>query len=331
MATEPTPAQPAALQRALEWQVTFWSGEVTAKERAAFDHWITQSGDHARAWGHVQQMGARVSSLATPATAEVLRQAERGRRVARRRQLLGTAGVLAMIGAAGYGWRGGASLEQAFAQHRTGRGERREWALSDGTRLVLNAHSAVDLNFSTQTREVLLRAGEIYVQTAPDPLRAQGLPARPFQVRTRQGEVRAIGTQFTVRQTDDRSLVSVSEGAVRVRARLSLGEGLLLEAGQRTSFTDSSVDAPASASVGDAAWTRGLLVAERLQLKDVLEALGQYRPGFLRCDPAVQDLVVSGVYPLDDPELALSTLAQALPVHIERRTSYWVTVRPRRR
>jgi len=79
----------------------------------------------------------------------------------------------------------------------------------------------------------------------------------------------------------------------------------------------------------DAAWTRGLLIVERLRLEDFLVELGRHRAGALRCDPAVRDLIVSGVYPLDDTELALATLAQALPVRVDRVTRYWVTVRAR--
>lgn len=317
----------SAVQRALEWQVTFWSGEVTPRERAAFDRWLAQDTDHARAWSQVQRTGQRVRSLTGPVEGEALRAADDARRAATRRTLLRTAGLFATAGVAAYAARNTAPMQSMLAEHRTSRGERRDLLLPDGTRLVLNTDSAIDLRFTAQARDVLLRAGEVFIATAPDPLGSGGLASRPFTVHTRHGAVRAIGTRFTVRLSDGRSMASVDEGAVRIQPLLAAAGPVQLEAGQRAWFSASTVDSPGASLPGDSAWTRGRLVAERMRLRDFLAELGRYRSGLLRCDPAVQDLVVSGVYPLDDTDLALSTLAHALPVRIDSVTRYWVTVR----
>lgn len=319
----------SAVQRALEWQVTFWSGEVTARERAAFDRWLAQDADHARAWSEVQRMGQRVRSLTGPVEGEALRAADAARSASTRRTLLRTVGLLATAGVAAYAARNTPPIQSMLAEHRTGRGERRDLVLPDGTRLVLNTDSAIDLRFTTQARDLLLRAGEVFIATAPDPRSASGLASRPFTLHTRHGAVQAIGTRFTVRLSDGRSMVSVDEGAVQVQPRLAATEPFRLEAGQRAWFSPTAVESPAASTPGDSAWTRGQLVAERMRLRDFLAELGRYRRGLLRCDPAVQDLVVSGVYPLDDTDLALSTLAHALPVRIDSVTRYWVTVRAR--
>ncbi|ODU97636.1 MAG: histidine kinase [Bordetella sp. SCN 68-11] len=304
-ATASTGVAESAVQRALEWQVTFWSGEVTPRERAAFDRWLAQDADHARAWNQVQRTGQRVQSLTGPVEGEALRAADAARRTS-------TA-------------RNAPPVQSMLAEHRTRRGERRDLLLPDGTRLVLDTDSAIDLRFTAQARDVLLRAGEVFIATAPDPRSAEGRPSRPFSVHTRHGAVQAIGTRFAVRLSDERSMVSVDEGAVRVQPRLA--SAVRLEAGQRAWFSETAVEPPTASIPGDPAWTRGLLVAERMRLRDFLAELGRYRSGVLRCDPAVQDLIVSGVYPLDDTDLALSTLAHALPVRIDSVTRYWVTVR----
>lgn len=317
------------LQRALEWQVTFWSGEVTAHERRAFDRWLAQDAEHARAWDQVQRTGGRVESLTGPATGEALRAADRAHRAAGRRHWLQGLGLFAAVGVTTYAVRGTPPVPSMLADHRTGRGERRDLLLPDGTRIVLNADSAIDLRFTAQARDVLLRAGEAFIATAPDPRAAPGLGPRPFSVHTRQGTVRAIGTRFTVRQSEGLSMTSVEEGAVQVMPAAAGVASVRLEAGQRVWFSEEAVETPAAALPGDGAWARGVMVAERMRLQDVLVELGRYRSGLLRCDPAVRDLIVSGVYPLDDTDLALSTLAQALPVRIDRVTPYWVTVRAR--
>jgi len=66
-----------------------------------------------------------------------------------------------------------------------------------------------------------------------------------------------------------------------------------------------------------------------MRLADFLVQLSRHRPGVVRCDPAVAELVVSGVYPLDDTDRVLAALAQALPVRADYATRYWVTVRAR--
>lgn len=328
-ATASTGVAESAVQRALEWQVTFWSGEVTPRERAAFDRWLAQDADHARAWNQVQRTGQRVQSLTGPVEGEALRAADAARRASTRRTLLRTVGLFTAAGVAAYTARNAPPVQSMLAEHRTRRGERRDLLLPDGTRLVLDTDSAIDLRFTAQARDVLLRAGEVFIATAPDPRSAEGRPSRPFSVHTRHGAVQAIGTRFAVRLSDERSMVSVDEGAVRVQPRLASADPVRLEAGQRAWFSETEVEPPTASIPGDPAWTRGLLVAERMRLRDFLAELGRYRSGVLRCDPAVQDLIVSGVYPLDDTDLALSTLAHALPLRIDSVTRYWVTVRAR--
>lgn len=329
-AAPPAPSSPmaeATVQQALEWQVTFWSGETTARERAAFDRWLAQDPAHAQAWQAVQCTDSRIQSATGPLAGAALRAADASRRATGRRRLLGAAGLLAGAGVAAYAVRGSPPLQSLLAEHRTGRGERRALLLPDGTRLTLNTDSAVDLRFTALARDVHLRAGEIFVATAPDPQAAAGQASRPFTVHTRHGAVRAIGTRFTVRQSDGRSRAAVEQGAVQIQPGLAGAAPVRLATGQQAWFSEAAVETPVAADAGHAAWTRGLLVAERMRLQDLLAELGRYRSGVLRCDPAVADLVVSGVYRLDDTDLALSTLAQALPVRTGSVTRYWVTVR----
>jgi transmembrane sensor len=69
-----------------------------------------------------------------------------------------------------------------------------------------------------------------------------------------------------------------------------------------------------------------VLYAEEMRLADMLAEVARYRSGVLRCDPAVAQLRVSGVFQLDDTDRILAVLAQTLPVRVDARTRYWVTV-----
>src|SRR5690606_38961133 len=100
-------------------------------------------------------------------------------------------------GLATVGWRAaGTAAPPWLAAHRTGTGERLALTLADGTRVVLNTRSAIDVDMTETVRQIWLRQGEILVTTARD-------EHRPLLVRTASGSLRPIGTQFTARQFND--------------------------------------------------------------------------------------------------------------------------------
>ena len=122
--------------------------------------------------------------------------------------------------------------------------------------------------------------------------------------------------------------LTVLRGLVQVSARQP-STPLSLQAGWQTRVDGQGAGRPTSIDVFLAqAWMRGILPAERMRLDQLLAELSRYRPGFLRCSEAVAALRVTGSFQLDDTDAALALVANTLPVRIERRTRYWVTVVP---
>ena len=80
------------------------------------------------------------------------------------------------------------------------------------------------------------------------------------------------------------------------------------------------------AVAGGVTWAASAVVAKRMRLDDLTAELARYRHGWLRCDPAIAQLEVSGVFQLDDIDRALSALSDSLPVRIERFTPLWTRV-----
>src|SRR5690606_42091340 len=85
----------------------------------------------------------------------------------------------------------------------------------------------------------------------------------------------------------------------------------------------SSDVGPAAADQG--AWVDGLLVTNGDRLDAVLAQLARYRPGMLSASAAVAGLPVSGVFPLDDTDLALRMLKQTLPISVSRWGEWWTS------
>ncbi|WP_422099378.1 FecR domain-containing protein [Variovorax sp.] len=324
--------------QAIQWFVQLSSGVQGAGDQAAFDAWHRAHADHARAWQRLQGMHAPLQAAqarVAPALARAaLRQAAT---VSSRRRALKT---LAWAGAGGGAvllaqrqWSDGGPLAGALADARTAVGERRQLRLPDGTQLLLNTATSVDIRFDVRERRLLLHAGEIQVSTARD---GQG---RPFVVATRDGTLVPVGTRFVVRRiasdgVEDGTLLSVSEGAVQVRTALqAAGQApTLVPAGRQLRFTREGIGAPATLDESASSWTAGMLTAEGMRLADFVAELDRYRPGRLRCAPEVAQLRITGSWPLDGDaptERVLASLERQLPVRVSRLTRYWVTVGPR--
>lgn len=311
---------------ALEWQVTLWSGEVTPEERDAFDRWRAARPEHERAWQQVRQMGERLHAAPDAVASSVLRQrTPRTGGSATRRKVLGGLGLLVATGGLAGLTMDTPPWRTAFADLRTGAGERRHVALPDGTRVAMNSGTAADVQFDTHQRRLRLHEGELLITTAHD---AHATP-RPFVVETREGRIQALGTRFSVRRTAEEAIAQVFEGALDITPHGTPGQTLRLAAGHQARFSTHRVDGPHAADPLSTAWERGLLVVQRWRLADVIAELSRHRGGVLRCDPAVADLVVSGVYRLDDTDAVLVALAGALPIQVRQASRYWVTVAAR--
>lgn len=324
----PTPAagavavsRPVALQAA-EWFVLLTSGEASADDIAACERWRAADPAHEQAWWRAQQIGA-LSAALPPVAGATLR---RDTRVSRRKAIGRLAVLIVALPSGWLAWRE-AARQGLWADYRTATGVRRVVELADGSRVHLNTASAIDVDFSTAFRRVVLRAGEIFIETAPDGSAAAAGGHRPFVVQTAQGLVQPLGTRFVVRDAGAWVEVAVSQGAVRIATQG--GAVAMLRAGRQSRFDALAVGAAQATAERAPDWSRGVLAADDVRLGDFLDELARHRRGIVRCDPAVADLRLTGAYQLRDTDAVLQSLAQVLPIRVTYRSRYWVTVGPR--
>lgn len=310
---------PRLLGEAADWLIRRQPGENTAAQRRAFDRWRTQSPAHAAAW----QRAETVLTAFQQVPGGLGRETLNGLAKPDRRRAIHALGLGAL--AAPLVWLAGQDSRSAAwrADLRTATGEQRRLQLADGTRLVLNTDSAVDVAFSAETRRLHLIKGEILVSTARDP----APQPRPFLVDTAEGTVRPIGTRFSVRQLGGESHAAVFAGAVEISPLR--GAPRLLGAGLQSRFEAHQVGAETTVEASAALWEHGMLAARDLSLAALIAELARYRPGVLRCHPAVAGLRVSGAFSLRDTEASLDLLVQTRPLVLRRLTRYWVSVEAR--
>ncbi|UUT23809.1 FecR domain-containing protein [Pseudomonas sp. T8] len=313
---------PRVRDSAIDWMVRAQSGLMTAAEHQALQQWRQASAEHEYAWQRVSSLPLMLqpgANLLADATARRALESA-GADPQRRRQVLKCLLALSLLG--GASWQGADStlVRSALATYRTSIGERRRWALADGSSLWLNTASAVNLELTPQQGTVQLIEGEMALDA-----RAES-PA--VQLLTPDAVLYGRGAHLLVRHDRQGTQVRVLRGLVQLSARRHWLP-VPLEAGWQTRVDSQGVGAPSRVDLLMAqAWLRGILPAERMRLDTLLAELSRYRPGFLRCSAEVAALRVTGSFQLDDTDAALALVANTLPVRIERRTRYWVTVVP---
>ncbi|MDD0844884.1 FecR domain-containing protein [Pseudomonas sp. Gutcm_11s] len=306
-----------AIRTAAQWYARLTAETASEGEQLAWQRWLESDPAHYAAWQRIESVRQQMGQVPGQLAASTLAAAGQSRR----RVLLGMALLVSASGVAGLGWRSDTGRRLA-ADFRTTVGERRSFTLADGSQLLLNTDSAVDALFDEQQRLLVLRGGEVLIETAPDPL------GRPFSVATAHGNVRALGTRFTVRVDDNGSNVAVLAKAVEVSTP-GMPTPVRLEAGQQTRFTRAGAQPPQTSHADVAAWQQGSLIAIDRPLGELIDELARYRSGWLRCDPAIAGVKVSGAFPLDDTDRALDALEKGFPIRVVRRTRYWVSLVPR--
>lgn len=309
-------SQRLALKMAAQWFATLGADEVTPQQNEKWLQWYQQHEDHRWAWQRVEALRGQLQSMPGNFSYQTLNHAQQQAQLTRRRVLKG----LCLLLGVGGGWTLWQSPlgQELRADSRTATGEIKTLRLDDGSQLVLNTASAADIRFSAQQRLIRLHQGEISITTARDP--------RPLLVETMQGSMRALGTEFVVRERGDVTQLSVLQHAVEVRLAAQPDRIMRVEAGQAVRFTAKEFAPLSAVAAGSNSWLQGVLSVSDQPLGDVLSELGRYRHGYLSCDDAVANLRVSGTFPLDDTDRALRLLAQTLPVSVQTLTRYWVRV-----
>jgi len=318
---------PDVIDQAIHWAVRLDFSVASKETRQAFDAWLKARAVHAEAWQRVQSLKSEFTRMPQALALDALHAAETTRRVdgLNRRQtlkLLSLAGVTVAAGCLTYQQ---APWQRMLADASTSVGEQRALRLGDGTVIVLNTDTAINTDLRGGMRLIVLRRGEILVTTGADAESPGG--KRPFWVHTPFGTMQALGTRFVVRLEDQRTRVSVQEGAVEVHPADG-GASAIVRPGESRWLSSRETLPAQDRGFAPDGWADGVITGKNMRLADLLSELSRYRHGRIVCDERVADLRLSGIYHLRDTDEALQFLVQTQPVSVTLRTRFWVAVGP---
>lgn len=169
-----------------------------------FERWYRADPGHAACYDAAAALWRQMNGIDGDAL-RVDVQRGLGRRAQRHRTLAALTLAACAAGLGSWLWMAAPSGELASAT-----GEIRSLTLADGSRVLLDAESAIRTRFEGARREVVLVRGRARFDVAPD-------PARPFVVSTPQARATALGTRYDVSVLNPAAtVVSVLEHRVRI-------------------------------------------------------------------------------------------------------------------
>lgn len=230
-------------------------------------------------------------------------------RPTRRWMLTGLGGAMAAAVAGMIGW------SRVMGEHvTTTRGEIRRLPLADGSVATIDTASELRVVLTSDSRRVALAQGQVWFQIAKD-------RKRPFIVDAGIAQVRAVGTAFSVRRTDEGVQVAVTEGTVAVWKSDASGAMSILQAGQYATFLPGS-SAPDTGTAPEAieralAWRSGEISIENETLGSAVAQFNRYnRRQLVVDDEALAGERLVGLFRIDRPEDFAETLAASLGVEV---------------
>jgi transmembrane sensor len=316
-------------QDAAAWVARLASDQRTRADDEAFAAWLEADGGHPDAYADHAELWEGMRALSDDAGARALLGAARqpARPGVSRRAAMAGFGMAAA--AAGVAVIAAPQIDQLRGVYRTRKGQQRQVILSDGSRLMLDTDTRIDVRFSDADRRLVLEKGRAHFKVAKD-------AARPFRVFVGDDEVRALGTAFDVRKDSAGAKVTLEEGTVAVyRAAGPKTDGVrapaaVLKPGEQARLTRAPQVRVAAVDVQrEQAWRFGRLVLDNAPLGEAIEDLNRYGGRqVVLADPTLADMKVSGVFHTRDPDAFVEGITAAFPLRLEAETSRELVLAP---
>lgn len=315
-------------QEALAWFVRF-RGEPTVREREDFARWLAANPANQVAFAEMETLWARVEASSARLAAEedpALRRLLARMNVQPERRTFGfriawAMACLCLVLLAGGVWLERPHLFQDLfvADAVTARGEQRLVTLPDGSSALLDADSAIAINYEQRERRLTLLRGATFLSVVST--------GEPFIVTAAGGETQVVGTTFEVHLSAEDVTVTVSEGKVNVQPpghpAATLGHGQQFRYGPLGVSDVQTADLDAAF-----AWQQGRLIFYRARLSEIMEAVGRYRSGrIVILNEHIAERRITGSFPADDPDAALDALQTIVGFHRDTIASRLIIIR----
>jgi transmembrane sensor len=308
------------------WLARMGRAEVSARDQADFLAWLEADDDRLTLYEDAKASRAALEPLRAELAPDMALL-----RWPRRRAAPGFAVISGLAAAAVVGavllvpmLRGG--VEERL--YEGGSHHIRDFTLSDGSRLTLDAGSAVRVAMADDARRIVLERGSAFFDVAHD-------AEHPFQVAVADRRIIVTGTRFVTTLAGEGAQVALLQGRVVVSTRDvaekgAAQEGLVMTAGEQVAFRAGKTEVRKVRADVEAAtaWRERRLVFRDTPLSAVIGAVARYSDvPLIAADPALDRMRVTAVVPLEGEGPLSERLAALLNVRMERTAKGHILVR----
>lgn len=303
------------LEQAIDWLLRIEEQPLNADEQKQFEQWKNSSQRHQEIWGRVgkvrKKLDTHVQAIPRSLTKNFLEE--------QKSPWLGKLMFFLITGTIVTVTFQISKKEAWLADYRTTFSEQKRITLDDGTNIRLNSKTALDVNYTKNERNIILRYGEIYVETGKDNLK------RPFKVLNQHGQMLALGTAFNVNQQKDQTILTVVEHTVEITT-MQTKQKQKVKSKQKLRFNNKHISPIGNLPVEGLPWLKGLVTVNRISVKDIAEIIEKNYGVTVYIDKELNEqlinqIEISGSFPINDLDRTVALLESTYPIKISK--SFW--------
>lgn len=224
--------------------------------------------------------------------------------------------------------------------YETAIGEQNTIRLPDGSTLILNTNSLINVVYTNKQRLLILERGEIHIDVAHD-------ENRPLSVVAGKKIMQAVGTAFDVRLFHDKKVeLIVTDGRVLVTERNELNERTPINTFKQLSAKTVSVSRGEKIVLGtkkdivakvdsqemaaQLGWKQGKVVLRGETLEEALAEFSRYsNMQFIIADENIKSIRIAGLFKNNDAEAFLQSLSSNFPISYQKINNHKILLRAR--
>ena len=187
--------------------------------------------------------------------------------------------------------------------------------LPDESEVILNSGSNLSYKkWNWENNRLIKLEGEAFFKVAK---------GKKFEVNTTAGKVTVLGTQFNVKQRNNRFEVTCYEGKVQVIYRDKI---VILTKGMKTIFeNDKNIDVP-NTSINQPEWINDEIVFYKENLNNIISEIERKYNVTIELNSNNNQQVFSGNIPSNDLDVALEILTKTYHLKIAKKTTNKITL-----
>jgi len=297
---------------AAEWIARFRSGTMSAEEAEALEQWLAQSDENRQEYEALSMLLLGLDGLRSHPEIMALREEarppiwmKRSALVAAMFCVLLTSLAMTFVLFRSSLFSGSSDSPLVTAFYETRAGQTSSLALTDGSKLFLDASSAVRVTMDSEARQIRLLKGRANFIVAKN-------RTLPFKVSAGDRTITALGTQFDVNLTERSVEVVLEEGRVIVhpkRGPSQPGSSVVMSPGYKLVASEGNWTMAPVNIAALSRWRKGTLVFEEARLGDIVAELNRYVPTQIVIrTPAIADRRMSAVLKAGDISTFLASV-----------------------